>query len=235
MEHNDYSININCYWKSKNQTILVWFGILLSLRYQVENKRLKGRLLMKTIVPWNIENIALDWLDYHYIMGFPDHSVVKNPPANTGDKGSISSPGRAPGGGNDNPLQYSCLRNPIDRGAWWAKVCGVSKSWARQWLNNNSEHYIGLTKKVVWGFSITSCWQTRMKFLTNPIFPCVSTAEKSLGLNIFIWPSNHTLHPFLCPSLHSQRLARWSLSADFLPLWILVGLNQLIASLKWRS
>ena len=90
-------------------------------------------------------------------------------------------------------------------------------------------------KKVFFSFSITSCGQTLMKFLTNPIFPCVSTAEKSLGLNIFIWPSNHTLHPLLYPSLHSQRLARWSLSADFLPLWIPVGMNQLIAFLKWRS
>ena len=52
-------------------------------------------------------------------MGFPVDSVVKNPPANARDSGSISGSGRAPGGGNSNPLQYSCLRNPMDRGAWW--------------------------------------------------------------------------------------------------------------------
>ena len=56
--------------------------------------------------------------------------VVKNPPANAGDardKGSISGLGRSPGVGNGNPLQYSSLENPMDRGAWWATVHGVTK------------------------------------------------------------------------------------------------------------
>ena len=51
--------------------------------------------------------------------------VVKNPPANAGDirDGSpIPGSGKSPGGGNGNPLQYSCLENPVDRGAWWATV-----------------------------------------------------------------------------------------------------------------
>ena len=51
--------------------------------------------------------------------------VVKNPPANAGDlrdAGSIPGSGRSPGGGHDNPLQYSCLENPMDREAWWAMV-----------------------------------------------------------------------------------------------------------------
>ena len=54
-------------------------------------------------------------------MGFPGGSVVKNPPANAGDArdvGSIPGSGRFSGEGNSNPLQYSCLRNPMDRGAW---------------------------------------------------------------------------------------------------------------------
>ena len=51
-------------------------------------------------------------------MGFPDGSVVKNPSANEGDAGSIPGSGRSPGGGHGNPLQYSCLKNPMDRGAW---------------------------------------------------------------------------------------------------------------------
>ena len=45
-----------------------------------------------------------------------------------GDKGSVPGSGRSPGGGNDNPLQYSCLENSMDRGAWWATVHGVAKS-----------------------------------------------------------------------------------------------------------
>ena len=57
--------------------------------------------------------------------------MVKNPPANTGDArdaGSIPGSGRSPGGGNGNLLQYSCLENPMDRGAWQATVHRVSKS-----------------------------------------------------------------------------------------------------------
>ena len=56
--------------------------------------------------------------------GFPGGSVVKNPSANSGDTrdvGLIPGLGRSPGGGNGNPLQYSCLKNSMDRGAWWAQ------------------------------------------------------------------------------------------------------------------
>ena len=60
-------------------------------------------------------------------MGFPGGSTVKNPPANTRDMGSIPGLGGSPGEGNDNPLQYSCLGNIMDRGALWATVHGVTK------------------------------------------------------------------------------------------------------------
>ena len=63
--------------------------------------------------------------------GFPDGSVVKNQPANAGDAGVVGlNPGlgRSPGGGNGNSLYYSCLENPMDRGAWRATVHGVTKS-----------------------------------------------------------------------------------------------------------
>ena len=57
-------------------------------------------------------------------------SVVKNLPAKgaTGDMGSIPGLGRSPAGGNGNPLQYSCLENPMDTEAWWATAPGVAKS-----------------------------------------------------------------------------------------------------------
>ena len=54
--------------------------------------------------------------------------LVKNP-ASEGDSGSFPESGRSPGGGNGNSLQYSCLKNSMDRGAWWAKVHGVAKNW----------------------------------------------------------------------------------------------------------
>ena len=56
--------------------------------------------------------------------------VVRNPPDNAGDirdAGSILGSGRSPGKGNSNPLQYSCLENPMDRGVWWAIVHGFTK------------------------------------------------------------------------------------------------------------
>ena len=55
-------------------------------------------------------------------LAFPSGSMVKNTPANTGDSGLIPEVGRFPGEVNGNPLQYSCLGNPMDRGAWWATV-----------------------------------------------------------------------------------------------------------------
>ena len=63
--------------------------------------------------------------------GFPGGSAVKNPPVSAGDMGLIPGSGRSPGGGNGNPLQYSCLENPMDRGAWPARVHGVAKNWTR--------------------------------------------------------------------------------------------------------
>ena len=75
----------------------------------------------------------------NYVINFPSQQikasqvalVVRNPPANEGDirdMGSIPRWGRSPGGGHSNPLQYSCLKNPMDRGAWWATVHSVTES-----------------------------------------------------------------------------------------------------------
>ena len=85
----------------------------------------------------------LKWLSMHvhvcvyiytqthiYIYGFPCGSVIKNPPANAGDtgvEGLIPGSERSPGEGNGNPVQYSYLENPVDRGPWWATVHGVAK------------------------------------------------------------------------------------------------------------
>ena len=65
--------------------------------------------------------------------------MAKNSPANTGD-GLIPESGRSPGGGNGNPLQYSCLENPMGRGAWWAKVHRVAKSRTRLKLLSMHAH-----------------------------------------------------------------------------------------------
>ena len=65
-------------------------------------------------------------------MGFSCSTVVKNPAASAGDSGDVGlipGLGRSPGAGNDNPFQYSSLESSMDRGAWWATVHGVAKSW----------------------------------------------------------------------------------------------------------
>ena len=61
--------------------------------------------------------------------GFPSGSDGKESACNAGDLGLIPELGRSPGEGNGNPLQYFCLENSMDRGAWWATVHGVTKSW----------------------------------------------------------------------------------------------------------
>ena len=73
---------------------------------------------------------------FSFLPSFPGGSVVKDPSAKAGDAGLIPGLGRSLEERNGNPLQYSCLGNPMDRGAWRAAIHGVTKSWT-QWLNNN--------------------------------------------------------------------------------------------------
>ena len=79
-----------------------------------------------------INGVEFYWLISPLMLhkGFPGGAVVKNPPANAGDardRGSVPGCSRSPGGGKDNPFQYSCLENSVDRGAWWATVDGFPK------------------------------------------------------------------------------------------------------------
>ena len=73
--------------------------------------------------PWKIDRLPTP-----VFLGFPGGSDGKNSPCNAEDLGSIHDLGRSLRGGHGNPLQYSCLENPWDRGAWWATVHGITKS-----------------------------------------------------------------------------------------------------------
>ena len=77
-------------------------------------------------IPWRRDGIPIP-----VFMGFPGGSDGKESACNAGDLGLIPGLGRSPGRGHGNPFHYSCLENPMDRGAWWATVHGVPKSQTR--------------------------------------------------------------------------------------------------------
>ena len=88
--------------------------------------------------------------------GLPGGAVVKNSPASARDVGSISGWGRSPGVGNGNPLQYSSLENPVDRGVCWAIVHGDAKSWT--WLSDWAHtHTHTHTHTLIWLWLLISC------------------------------------------------------------------------------
>ena len=90
-------------------------------------------VFLKTNYFYFMQNMAF-WLFGHWPLatrGFPGDSEDKASASNAGDPGSIPGLGRSPGEGNGNPLQYSCLENPMDRGAWRAIFHGVAKSRTR--------------------------------------------------------------------------------------------------------
>ena len=112
-------------------------------------KFIETMTLLQLNIP-SILNTDCDILFWSYY--FQVALVVKSPPVNAGAIGNLGSiPGSriSPGEGTGNPFQYSCLKNPIDRGAWWAMVCGVTKSWTR--LKQLSTHalYIIVSTKLV--------------------------------------------------------------------------------------
>ena len=80
-------------------------------------------------------------------LGFPGGSVVQNLPPNAGEGGSIPRVERSPGEGNGNPLQYFYLENPMDRGAWWTEVHGVTKSDTMKQLSTE-QHSTNLPKEA---------------------------------------------------------------------------------------
>ena len=82
------------------------------------------------------------------MLGFSGGSDSKVSVCNAGDPGLIPGSGRSPGEGNGNPLQYSCLENPMDGGAWWAAVHGVAKSQTRLNDFTFTFHFHALEKEM---------------------------------------------------------------------------------------
>ena len=126
----------------------------------------------------------LNWTELNWMncYGLPSGSVVKNPPANAGDTGLIPGLGRSPGGGNGNPLQYSCLENTMDRGAWQAIVLVVAKSqtWVSDWTHTQwtvlkatvMEPPSKLRTRILWTWKIlclVKCQTEKNKYSTSSL------------------------------------------------------------------
>ena len=125
-------------WERKWQTTPVF--LLGKIPWTEESGRLQSVATQRVEHDWAAENACTHmlltlqskfWISDHLILGFPGGSDGKVSACNTEDLGSIPESGRSPGKGNGNPLQYPCLENPMDRGAWWATVHEVAKSWTR--------------------------------------------------------------------------------------------------------
>ena len=126
--------------------------------------------------------------DFYVFLSFPGGSEVKNP-ANARDPVLILGSGRSPGEGNGNPLQYPCLGNPMDRGAWWAVVHGVEKNWTR--LSDAAAAAAAAYPKIV---------------RVSPLTPAVSippqktalTHLQSVHITISQTSGNHTVFLWIC-------------------------------------
>ena len=88
---------------------------------------------------------ACSW--HCHVEGFPGGSSGKESACNAGDTISIPGSGRSPGKGHGNPLQYSCLENPMDRGTWRATVHGFAKSWTQ--LKQHSTHTLFCCSQII--------------------------------------------------------------------------------------
>ena len=118
------------------------------------------------------------------LLGLPRGSVVKNASqCGCGRCGFDPWVGKIPGGGNDNPLQYSCLGNPTDRGAWWATVYGATKSWTRlsNWTYRHT-HTCCVAREILllqMGWSV-ECYRSSSRRVSSWLRRCEKWFNKEL-------------------------------------------------------
>ena len=128
--------------------------------------------------------------------GFPDGSDSKESACNERDLGLIPGSGRSPGKGNGNPLQYSCLENPMNRGAWWTTVHGVAKSRTRlsNWVHMHTHTH---TRARPWGAQRKSQVRIshRMKSRSNPYTEITAGWDSPAWVMLFLLALSHLIYP----------------------------------------
>ena len=215
-----------------------WFAILSALNCLCTSAK---NQLTKYVDFW-LTNLPLVFI---FLLG----SEVKASACNVGDLGSIPGLGRSPGEGNGNQLQYSCLENPMDRGAWWAILHGVAKSRTRL-RDFTMSHCLDSVSSVqllsrVWLFatpwttarqaslSITNSWSTPMSVMPSnhlilcrpllplpPIFPGIRVFSNESALCIR-WPKYWSFSFNISPSNEHPGLI--SFRMDWLDLLVVQG------------
>ena len=135
--------------------------------------------------------LSLEWPRYLRMdltfLGFPGDTNSKESACNAGNPGSISGLGRRPGKGNGNPLQYSCLENSMDRGAWWAPAMG-SQRIRHNWETNTFTSLVAQMVKhppvmqETWVWSLDQAEPLEKEMATTPVFlPGEFHGQKSLA------------------------------------------------------
>ena len=161
-------------------------------------------------------------------------SVVPANEGNVNDTVSFPGSGRSPGGGHGNPLQYSCLENPTDRGAWWAAVHRVTKSWTQlKWLSLHTQTdlkhllmkitsldtlmaYMTCDETCLTGWDSALTWVSNslwwyLEVIINFLFSLSFLFYKHWLFLLFIWRikplTRHSPHPLRANKAHSRGLS----------------------------
>ena len=149
-----------------------------------------GPFILGCLACWHVTVIFP--YDFLYLSaGLPTWHVVKNPPAKAGDTlrdaGSVPGSGRSPEGGHGNPLQYSCLENPMDRGAWQATVHRTVDS------DTTKETQL---KQRSWSDGARTVFIVISPLLTSSLIVIIFSLRLALGFVIFLFPLGSRLGEF---------------------------------------
>ena len=165
---------------------------LLSLRLFWNNSYQGHQALVLLELTQHLHSEDSPWKPFAlgFSKGFPGGSEVKVSACSAGDLGSIPGSGRSPGEGNGNPLQYSCLENPMEGGAWWAIVHGVTELDMTEWVHFHFHLSLSPVPTALTGFPLPHClFLLRLPLLASPFLnsKCWCALGSISGFSRFPW------------------------------------------------